>query len=111
MSKLSRNDCMMRFLLITSPRSCPPKPAFWRRRMRGEVGALPAMPTGRAKCAPDDRLRVVGGASGEGGSPRVELAEKAPQPNPLPAKGGEREKRAAAASPTQPNLIMLPRGL
>jgi hypothetical protein len=76
----------MRFLLVTSP------------RLRGEVGALPAMRS------------VVGGASGEGDSPRVELAEKAPHPNPLPAKGGEREKRAAAASPTQPNLIKLPRG-
>jgi len=25
--------------LVTSPRSCPPKPAFGRRRMRGEVEA------------------------------------------------------------------------
>jgi hypothetical protein len=29
---------------------------------------------------------------GEGDSPRVALADRAPHPNPLPAKGGEREK-------------------
>src|SRR5882724_491836 len=40
--------------------------------------------------------------------PRGELSERAPHPNPLPAKSGEREKRSVAASPpTQPNLIML----
>ena len=61
-------------------------------RLRGEVGAHPAM------------LRIVRRAPGEGDSPRVEFADIAPHPNPLPAKGGEREKRAAAP-PTQPNLI------
>ena len=70
-----------------------PRPACGR--LRGEVGALLAMQS------------IVRRASGEGDSPRVELAERAPHPNPLPAKSGEREKRlAAAAPPTQPNLIM-----
>ncbi|TMK48770.1 MAG: hypothetical protein E6G70_10310 [Alphaproteobacteria bacterium] len=31
-------------------------------------------------------------ASGEGDSPRTELVEVAPHPNPLPAKSGAREK-------------------
>jgi DNA helicase II / ATP-dependent DNA helicase PcrA len=36
---------------------------------------------------------------GEGDSPRVEPVEKAPHPDPLPVKNGEREKIAATASP------------
>jgi len=82
-------------LLVESAdaRGRSPRPACGR--LRGEVGALPAMQS------------IVRRASGEGDSPRVELAERAPHPNPLPAKSGEREKRlAAAAPPTQPNLIM-----
>jgi hypothetical protein len=66
-----------------------------KRAVRGEVGALPAMRS------------IVRRAPGEGDSLRVELAERAPHPNPLPANSGEREEKlAAAATPTQSNLIM-----
>jgi peptide/nickel transport system ATP-binding protein len=47
-------------------------------RLRGEVGAQ--------------------GAPGEGDSPKTVLAERAPHPDPLPAKSGEREKTAGDAS-------------
>jgi hypothetical protein len=53
-------------------------------RLRGEVG----LPTGRREAPPDDKLRNPG----EGDSPRVELVDRTPHPNPLPAKSGEREK-------------------
>src|SRR5216110_1421566 len=66
----------------------------------------PGDANGSRECAPDDRLRIVRRAPGEGDSPRVELAERAPHPNPLPANSGERENRsAAAAPPTQPNIV------
>jgi DNA helicase-2/ATP-dependent DNA helicase PcrA len=37
--------------------------------------------------------------AGEGPFPQTELLERAPHPNPLPVKDGEREQSAAAASP------------
>src|SRR5260221_10632944 len=36
--RFARNDDLRLFENRTSPCSCPPKPAFGRRRMRGEVG-------------------------------------------------------------------------
>jgi hypothetical protein len=65
-------------MISTSPRSCPPKPAFGRRRMRGEVEILAAREfrvrgTHRALFA-----FVICGSS--------------PSPRPLPAKSGVREK-------------------
>jgi peptide/nickel transport system ATP-binding protein len=53
-------------------------------RMRGEADA----PTGRREAPPEDKLREAG----EGGSPQAVLAEAAPHPDALPAKGGAREK-------------------
>src|ERR1700690_931368 len=78
--RIKKESCRERN--FTSPRSCPPKPAFGRRRMRGEVG-LRSNP-------------------GEGESPHSlssEFAEAAPHSNPLrasfarldPAKSGARE--------------------
>jgi DNA helicase-2/ATP-dependent DNA helicase PcrA len=49
-------------------------PSLTSPRLRGEVGAQ--------------------SASGEGDSPRVEPAERAPHPDPLPVKNGEREQTA-----------------
>jgi peptide/nickel transport system ATP-binding protein len=53
-------------------------------RVRGEADA----PTGRREAPPEDKLREAG----EGGSPQAVLAEAAPHPDPLPAKGGAGEK-------------------
>jgi peptide/nickel transport system ATP-binding protein len=52
-------------------------------RVRAEVDA----PTGRREAPP--KLR----ASGEGDPPHTPLVEAAPHPDPLPAKGGAREKK------------------
>src|SRR5689334_13175353 len=42
--------------------------------------------------------------AGEGDSPRTELVETAPHPNPLPVKDGEREQSAPAAAPPLKNI-------
>jgi peptide/nickel transport system ATP-binding protein len=56
-------------------------------RLRGEVGAQ--------------------SAPGEGDSPPAVLAETAPHPNPLPAKGGEREKEAASGAREKQPLLLV----
>jgi DNA helicase-2/ATP-dependent DNA helicase PcrA len=53
--------------------------SFTSPRLRGEVDAR--------------------SASGEGDSPQTELAERAPHPDPLPAKSGEREQTALPSPP------------
>src|ERR1700726_2572918 len=56
-----------------------------------EAAALP--PISPSSTSPRLRGEVdVRSASGEGDSPRTALADGAPHPDPLPAKGGEREK-------------------
>src|ERR1700730_17118523 len=47
-------------------------------------------------------------APGEGDSPRVELVERAPHPNPLPAKSGAREHSAAVETTGASGHLFLP---
>src|SRR5258708_521825 len=58
-----------------------PRCVFTSPRLRGEVG-----------------WRASARDPGEGGSPRAESVERAPHPNPLPAKSGARERTFVAGS-------------
>ncbi|WGD52203.1 ABC transporter ATP-binding protein [Bradyrhizobium sp. CB1650] len=70
-----------------------PQHPYTRKLMR----ATPRIGVSLRDLLPEDEAAALASpgarsAAGEGDSPRVELAETAPHPIPLPAKSGEREK-------------------
>jgi peptide/nickel transport system ATP-binding protein len=90
-----------------------PEHAYTKKLMRATprigVSLRDLLPEEEAAALTSPRLRGevdARSASGEGDSPRVALAEGAPHPDPLPAMGGEREKRPGADESAKPLLLV-----